>query len=435
MEKTHIAIKEIKRAEYNPRVMPDSEMAALKKSLEEFGFVEPVVVNSNKERYGVLIGGHQRTTATEQLIARGKIPAGVIQDKESGEWLIPAMFVDLDLEKEKALNLALNKIKGKWDEEKLAGIIVELKESSIIPATGFRDDEISKILDQNLENETDDDMGDGEGTEKEPRSKFGEVYELGPHRLICGDSTDPETYEKLFEGGVLADMVFTDPPYNVAYKSRGNKLKDSGRESIKNDDMSAEEFRQFIDGVFYNMFIRAKTGAGFYICSGWSSYPQFLESMLKNGFEHSGVIIWVKNVASMGWNDYRYKHEWIAKARKPDAKTAEGIIYGWKQGTHVFHGDGEFDVWEMPRKAVLHYLHPTEKPDWLAMRAIRNSTQRDAVVLDPFGGSGSTMAAAEKMGRRAFMIELDPKFCDVIRDRWERMEKSKLKNLNEKNNG
>lgn len=127
----------------------------------------------------------------------------------------------------------------------------------------------------------------------------------------------------------------------------------------------------------------------------------------------------------MGWNDYRYKHEWIVKAKKDSAAKvkAGGIIYGWKVGSHQFNGDhGEFDVWEMPRKAVMNYIHPTEKPDWLAMRAIRNSTNRNAIVLDSFARSGSTMAAAEKTGRRAYMVELDPKFCDAIRQRWAKIE-------------
>lgn len=422
----YINIGKLKRADYNPRLMPDSEMASLMESIKQFGFVEPVVVNTEPTRDGVLVGGHQRTTATERLLAKGIVPSGIIEDKDGG-WKIPATFVVLTLEQEKALNLGLNKIRGRWDDEKLGAMIVELKDSPVIPATGFREDEVSRILDGIFpEDDEPEDGEEGDGEPEKPRSQFGEVYELGPHRLICGDSTDPATYEKLF-GKEQADMVFTDPPYNVAYKSRGGDLKDQGKQSIKNDDMSDEDFRKFIDGAFYSMLLRAKTGASFYICSGWSSYPQFLESMLKNGFQHSGVIIWVKNVAAMGWNDYKYKHEWIAKAKKPDAKTAEAIIYGWKQGTHTFYGEGEFDVWEMPRKSVQRYLHPTEKPDWLAMRAIRNSTKRDDIVLDPFGGSGSTMAAADKVGRRAFMIELDPKFCDTIRDRWERLEKSRLK--------
>ena len=426
MEATKIKITDLRRAEYNPRIMPDSEMAALKTSIRTFGFVESVVVNTHAcdecgDRKWVLVGGHQRTTAVEGLVAQGEAIKGI--ETKDGITYIPANLVDLHLAEEKLLNLALNKIKGKWDEKKLFEIIVDLKESPSIPASGFRDDEISRILDQTLDDEEKDE-GEDDGSDKEPRSKLGEVYELGSHRLICGDSTDPETYKKLI-GKEKADMVFTDPPYNVNYKSRGEKLKDEGNESIKNDNMDDAQFKTFIDGAFHEIFFNTKEGASFYICSGWSSYPQFLQSMLQNGFQHSGVIIWVKNVPSMGWNDYRYKHEWIARAKKPDPKTAQGIIYGWKNGTHKFYGDNEFDVWEMPRKAVAHYLHPTEKPDWLAMRALRNSTKRNDIVLDPFGGSGSTMAAAEKVGRRAYMIELDPKFCDVIRNRWERINKIK----------
>jgi DNA modification methylase len=426
MEATKIKITDLRRAEYNPRIMPEIEMAALKTSIKTFGFVESVVVNTHTcdecgDRKWVLVGGHQRTTAVEGLVAQSEAIKGI--ETKDGVAYIPANLVDLHLAEEKLLNLALNKIKGKWDEKKLFEIIVDLKESPSIPASGFRDDEISRILDQTLEDEEEDE-GEGDESEKEPRSKLGEIYELGSHRLICGDSTDPETYRKLL-GKEKADMVFTDPPYNVNYKSRGEKLKDEGNESIKNDNMNDADFKTFIDGAFHEMFFNTKEGSSFYICSGWSSYPQFLQSMFQNGFQHSGVIIWVKNVPSMGWNDYRYKHEWIARAKKPDPKTAQSIIYGWKEGTHKFYGDNEYDVWEMPRKAVAHYLHPTEKPDWLAMRALRNSTKRNDIVLDPFGGSGSTMAAAEKVGRRAYMIELDPKFCDVIRNRWERINKIK----------
>ncbi len=425
METTKIDIKELRRAEYNPRIMPESEMAALKTSIKTFGFVESVVVNTHTcERCGdrkwVLVGGHQRTSAVEAILAQGEGVKGI--ETKDGIALIPANLVDLHIEQEKLLNLALNKIKGKWDEKKLSDMIVELKESPYIPASGFKEDEISRILDLTMsDDEESEDIGEFEG---EPRSKTGEIYDLGPHRLICGDSTDPETYRKLLVDE-RADMVFTDPPYNVNYKSRGEKLNQEGNESIKNDNMDDAQFKEFIDAAFHELFTHSKEGASFYICSGWSSYPQFLQSMLINGFQHSGVIIWVKNVPSMGWNDYRYKHEWIARAKKPDPKTAQGIIYGWKSGTHKFHGDNEFDVWEMPRKAVSRYLHPTEKPDWLSMRALRNSTKRNDIVLDPFAGSGSTMAAAEKVGRRAFMIELDPKFCDVIRDRWERISKVK----------
>lgn len=196
--------------------------------------------------------------------------------------------------------------------------------------------------------------------------------------------------------------------------------------------MKPEDFKILIDKAFSLMLMAAKQGAALYICSGWGSYPQFLQSMLLNGYYHSGVIIWVKPNSSNGFNDYKYKSEWIAKAKKTDAKTAQAIIYGWKEGKHIFYGDNEFDVWEMPRKATQNYKHPTEKPDWLPMRAIRNSTKRSDIILDPFAGSGSVMAAAEKTGRRAFMIELDPKFCDVIRARWERIVKTREAQSEEK---
>ncbi len=428
-------IKDLVRADYNPRVMPDSEMQSLMKSIETHGFVEPIVVNVAKDRAGVIVGGHQRLTAVEKLMAKGKLPKGIKLHKEpkgaggSGtesdinNYEIPCYEVELTLEAEKQLNIGLNKIHGKFEEDKLYQLISEMKDSPTIPTTGFREDEISRLLDRGMEDNDEQDAG--EGLPEEARSIPGEIYELGEHRLICGDSTDPETYTKLF-GSIRPDMIWTDPPYNVDYKATSESdLHKDGKGSIMNDHMSAEDFKHLIDGAFGQMFRVSKPGAAFYICSGWGSYPQFLASMLSNGFYHSGMIIWVKPNGSHGFNDYKYKHEWIATGKKPDLKTAQAIIYGWSKGKHTFYGDNEFDVWEMPRKGVSRYLHPTEKPDWLPMRAIRNSTKRGDIILDPFGGSGSVMAAAEKTGRKAYMIELDPKFCDVIRDRWARIEKAK----------
>ncbi len=417
-------IKNLQRAEWNPRIMPDSEMQSLMKSIETHGFVEPIVVNINKERYGYIVGGHQRLTAVEKLIAAGKAPKGIPIEwhgKDTPlptyEYLIPAYTVDLTLEAEKQLNIGLNKIHGKFDEDKLFTLISEMKESPTLPSTGFRDDEISKILDRNMPEEEPEDTI---GLVAEPKSKPGEVYELGPHILICADSTDPNTYQRLL-GAQKVDMIWTDPPYNVDYEGKTDeKMK------IKNDKMTAEEFKVFVDKAFAPIQQTMKTGAPFYICSGWSSYPQFIDSLMKNGFYNSGVIIWVKNNAAHGFNDYKYKHEWIAKGKKPDGKTAEAIMYGWNQGKHTFYGDNEFDVWEMPRRAS-NRNHPTEKPDWLIMRAIRNSTKRGDIVMDPFAGSGSLLSACEKTGRRAFMIELDPRYCDVIRDRWDRILEARQK--------
>lgn len=341
MTENFVKIKALRRTEYNPRTMPETEMRALKESIMSFGFVEPVVVNAHEcdecgDRKNILIGGHQRTTAVAELIEAGKIPQGIRLGEVKGEANpleiaeLPAIFVDFHIEQEKALNLALNKIKGKWDEEKLTAVIIELKGSPLIPATGFREDEVSRILDHGLLPDEEDGMGEGEADV--PSSQFGEIYELGEHRLLCGDATDPEAYAKLL-GDQKADIVFTDPPYNVAYHSRGKGLKGEGKEELKNDDLSDQEFARLIDRSFYEMMQRMKPGAAAYICSGWSSYPQFLSSLLKAGYEHSGVIIWVKNAPSMGWNDYRYKHEWIIRAKQPEGKKAGGIIYGWKKGS------------------------------------------------------------------------------------------------------
>lgn len=427
-----IPIAKIVRATYNPRVMPDSEMEALTRSLTTFGFVEPVVVNKRENPfskndtleppyYYILVGGHQRTTATERLIVNGKPPKGV--EQVNGEWCVPAMVVELNDEEERALNLALNKIRGRWDEKKLGDIIVGLRDATVLPATGFREDEISRILDHSLPDSVDA-GGSEEGEPKEPRSKPGEVYQLGPHRLICGDSTDPHVLDTLLNGAKAA-MIWTDPPYNVAYKSTGGGLAKEGKQSIKNDDMEPEDFKKLVEGAFAAMYEETEPGGAIYICTGWRSYPQFLDSMLKLGFHHSCVIVWVKSGGGFDHRDYKLRTEWIAKAKKVEGKAAEAIIYGWKKGTHHFFGDdNEYDVWDMPRKATQSYLHPTEKPDWLPMRAIRNSSKRGEIILDPFAGSGSVMAAAHKTGRSAYMVELDPKFCDVIRDRWERIEKA-----------
>lgn len=393
---------ELKGADYNPRTMPPAEMAALKRSIKEMGFVENIVANKKKGRENIVIGGHQRLKAALEL----------------GMETVPVFYVELDEAQEKVLNLALNRISGRWDDDKLGQIIYDLKNNDLIKASGFGEDEISKIIDSlALE---DDEMNETEKEVVEAESKPGEIYELGRHRLICGDTTDPEVWQKLLDGK-KADLIFTDPPYNVNYHSKHEGLMDDEKESIKNDNLTDVEFNDLINKSFRNMMDFVKNGASFYICSGWSSYPQFLKSMIENGFVHSGVIIWVKNTGSMGFNDYRYKHEWVVKAKKDTGKPkGGGMIYGWKAGaSHKFYGGrDEFDVWEMPRKSVVNYLHPTEKPDWLAMRAMRNSSRIDAVVVDPFGGSGSTLIAAEKTGRVARLIELDPKFCDVIRKRW-----------------
>lgn len=424
----YVSAKSLLAADYNPRIMPDAEMQALKKSILQFGIIDPVVVNRHScaecgER-NVVVGGHQRRQAVIELFEAGKLTSDAI----------PVVAVTLHKDEEKALNLALNKISGEWNEKLLTSVIRDLKATEVIAASGFREEEISRILDSELDeaiDTTDKEVADIEI----PESKVGEVYELGRHRLICGDATDPSVYDRLLNGE-KADMIWTDPPYNVAYKSRGDGLANEGKGSIMNDNMSDSSFNDFIGRVFNNIEKYIKLGGIYYICSGYGSYPIFYYELEKTKLHLSSVIMWIKTGGQMaGWQEYHRRHEQIIKGERGDGKKAKAILYGWHNGdTHKFYGDFEYDVWEMPRKAAQTYLHPTEKPDWLPMRAMRNSTKRNDIVLDPFSGSGSgsVMAAAEKTGRRAYMIELDPKFCDVIRKRWamiEKIEKAKASSI------
>jgi DNA modification methylase len=213
-------------------------------------------------------------------------------------------------------------------------------------------------------------------------------------------------------------MLFSDPPYNVDYAGTGENTS----EGIANDNLSKEDFDKFINQSFANIYEALKVGAVFYVCSGWSSYPTFNEKLIENGFYRAGVIIWVKNNAAMGWNDFRYKHEWILVGKKKEYRVkAVSILYGWKKGSHYFRDTrDEYDVWEVPREHSKEYKHPTQKPVWLIEKALANSSERGGIVLDPFGGSGSTLIACERLKRKAFLMEYDPKYVDVIIERWEK---------------
>lgn len=170
------------------------------------------------------------------------------------------------------------------------------------------------------------------------------------------------------------------------------------------------------------MVMVMKPGGVFYICSGWSSYPAFNTALIENGLYRAGVIIWVKNNASYGWNDFRYKHEWIIVGKKKREKVkAVSILYGWKKGSHYFRDTrDEYDVWEVPRKHSANYSHPTEKPIWLIEKALANSSERFSNILDICGGSGSTLIACERLSRKAYVMENDPHYVDVIIKRWEK---------------
>jgi len=389
-------------ADYNPRTITDDKKEELIKSLNKLGMIMPVIINKDNK----IIGGHQRIALMHDLKIEEvdvRVPDRQLTDAE-----------------EKEANLTTNMSKGEWDWSKL----IDNFNFDLMTGVGFGEKEISDQMDlRNIMEEKEEKFNIDEELEKADESliKKGDIFKIGNHRLMCGDSTIMDDVNKLMNGK-LADMVFTDPPYNVNYKGRGENTK----EGIENDNMSAEDFHAFIEGVFKTMINAMRIGATYYICSGWSSYPTFHKIIYKVGYYFSGVIIWVKNTASMGWNDYRYKHEWIAKGKKLVKKTkGVTILYGWKEGTHYFRDTrDETDIWEMPRKQVNKYVHPTEKPEWLIMRALKNSSLAKQTVLDLFGGSGSTMMGCEKTNRVNMSMELDPKFCHVILERLSKYLKS-----------
>ena len=408
MQKSHqmtlevIPLTDINPAPYNPRLdlkPGDPDYEKLKKSILEFNMVEPLVYN---KKSGNLVGGHQRLKVLQEL----------------GYTEVEVSVVNLSDTKEKALNLALNKISGDWDYPLLKDLLESLDTGIIdMEVTGFDLGEIEDLMTQFNPDHIEEDDFDAEAEArriKQPASKVGDLYLLDNHKLACGDSTTLEPYQAILNDNV-ADLVFTDPPYNVNYK--GTKS-----DGILNDNMSEEQFVDFSLAFMERMRDSLKIGGVFYICSGWSSYPIFLYAIKAFGLDFANPIVWVKNNTSMGWNDYRYKYEMVVKGKRPKAKRKKGIpiLYGWNGGRHYFIDSRfESDIWEIKRKASNAMSHPTQKPLALVAKAIVNSSHKRDTVLDMFAGSGVTLIACEKTERSFVGIELDPRYCDVIIQRWQ----------------
>jgi DNA modification methylase len=327
-------------------------------------------------------------------------------------------------EEEIELNLRLNKNTGQWDLDALANMDEEL-----LMLVGFEPAELDNIFELSFGKTGKDDAPD---LAEETTTKPGDLFQLGNHRLMCGDARDLQQLRSLLsvDGQPLqADLVFTDPPYNVNYAGKGENTS----EGIENDNIDPVDFRQLIERSFANLFELMREGAVYYICSGWSCYPVFDAELINQGFQRAGVIIWVKDNASYGWNDFRYKHEWIVVGKRKEKRIkAASFLYGWKKGGHFFRSTrDEYDVWQVPREHSADYKHPTQKPVWLVEKALANSSERGGVILDPFSGSGSTLIACERLKRRAFCMDSDPKYVDVIIKRWEAFTGLKALQLNE----
>ena len=383
MQVRKIPIGQLKPAAYNPRkdLQPgDPEYEKLKRSMQEFGYVEPIVWN---ERTGNIVGGHQRYK--------------ILLDMGMQE--IDCVVVDLDETKEKALNIALNKIQGDWDMPKLKDILQELDTGEFdIELTGFGMDEIEELMTQF---HMPDEIVEDEVPEppEEPITKPGDLWILGRHRLLCGDATVAADVERLMDGK-KADMVFTDPPYGVEYTGglqfKDGEVEKNNRQMIKNDE-SDDIYTEVIpviasicNGPCYTWFAGTKA----------SKLYTAVEAV---GDIHS-LIIWVKNGGYGALNaNYKLKHEtclyWKPKGKK----------------LNFVGPTTETTIWEICKDGV-NKLHPTQKPVELAAKAIKNHSA--GLVVDLFGGSGSTLIACEQLNRTCYMMELDPVYCDVIVQRY-----------------
>lgn len=373
---------ELLPADYNPRkdLKPgDAEYEKLKRSLEQFGYVEPVIWNKNTGR---VVGGHQRLKVL--------IDMGMTE--------VDCVVVELDEEKEKALNIALNKISGEWDNDKLALLISDLQGADFdISLTGFDPDEIEDLFKDDMKDGVKDDDFDVEEELKKPTvSKSGDLWMLGNHRLVCGDSTKPDTYDLLM-AGKQANLVITDPPYNVNYEGSAGK--------IKNDNMENSAFYQFLLDAFTNTEKAMADDASIYVFHADTEGLNFRRAFADAGFYLSGTCIWKKQSLVLGRSPYQWQHE--------------PCLFGWKKaGKHQWYaGRKETTIWEFD-KPKKNGDHPTMKPVPLIAYPIMNSSMSNCIVLDPFGGSGSTLIACEQTNRICHTIELDEKYCDVIVKRY-----------------
>lgn len=367
-------------ADYNPRkdLKPgDAEYEKLKRSIEQFGYVEPVIWNKTTGR---VVGGHQRLKVL--------IDMGLTE--------VDCVVVEMSEDKEKALNIALNKISGEWDKDKLALLIADLQGADFdVSLTGFDPAELDDFLDIGADAK-DDDFDVGAELEKPTFSKVGDIWTLGRHRLICGDSTKAETYDLLM-GGTKANLVITDPPYNVNYEGSAGK--------IKNDNMADDAFYNFLLSAYTQMHSAMADDASIYVFHADTEGLNFRRAFADAGFYLSGCCIWKKQSLVLGRSPYQWQHE--------------PCLYGWKKnGKHQWYtGRKETTIWEFD-KPKKNGDHPTMKPIPLLAYPIQNSSMANSVVLDPFGGSGSTLIACEQTDRICCTIELDEKFCDVIVKRY-----------------
>jgi DNA modification methylase len=377
----------------NPRKLKDSAIEKVAMSIKEYGFRQPIVVDTNR----IIVVGHTRYRASKKLGLK-EVPITIAEN--------------LTQEQINAYRIADNRTneEAEWDLELLKTEIKELELADFnLDLTGFDEDQLNNMLFEEKQGLTDED--EVPEAPEEPITKLGDIWKLGKHKLICGDSTILNNYEKLFNEN-KADLLMTDPPYNVDYEG---KTKD--KLTIQNDSKNDDDFLQFLTDAFNNCAIHLKLGCSFYIFhSDWYGL-EFRQSIKNSDLELKQNLIWAKNSMVMGRQDYQWQHE--------------PCLYGWKRGaSHSWYSDRKQTTiikYDRPSKSK---LHPTMKPVGLVEYLIKNSSKQEDIILDPFLGSGTTLMACEKQGRICYGVELDPKYCDVIVKRWEEFtgKKAELEN-------
>lgn len=380
----------------NSRTHSEEQINQICASMNEFGFTNPLLIDEKDS----IIAGHGRLMASKKL-GMEEVPCIVLKGLTEAQ--------------KKAYIIADNKmaLNAGWDEELLKIEIENLKELDFdLELTGFNVDELDDILGKNEEEvEIVEDDFEVEVPE-EPKSKLGDIYQLGRHRLMCGDSTSVEDVEKLM-GGTRVDLLLTDPPYNVAYEG---KTKDAL--TIENDNMDNDNFRDFLRSAFYSADNVMKEGAVFYIWHADSEGYNFRGACFDIGWKVRQCLIWCKNSMVMGRQDYHWQHE--------------PCLYGWKEGaSHLWASDRKQTTILNFDRPSRNAEHPTMKPVPLFDYQIKNNTKKEDVVLDLFGGSGTTLIACEQNGRNAYLMELDPRYVDVIINRWENLTGEKAVLLND----
>lgn len=413
-----VAIGDLNPAPYNPRKWDHAAVKNLKESIRRFGFVDPLIVNGAPKRKNVIIGGHFRLSIAKEL----------------GMTEVPVVYVDIpSIEKEKELNLRLNRNTGEWDFEKLKDF-----DMGLLLKAGFDDTDLSAIWDGMLQTEEDEfDVEKELEKIKKPKTKAGDLFELGNHRLLCGDSTKREDVERLV-GKRKIDVLYCDPPYNIALdydKGVGNAKRYGGQ---TDDSKPDKEYRAFLKATMENGLFVAKTDCHvFYYCD--ERYIGLLQSLYAElGLDHRRVCLWIKNNMNLTPNNaFNKVYEACVYATRghpflsPKLQNLHEIL-----NREVGSGNRAIDdvldllnIWMVKRLHSSEYEHPTQKPPTLHEKALRRCTRVGDSVLDLFGGSGSTLIACDQLKRHSFLMEAEPIFCDLILRRYEALTKQKFERI------